>query len=49
MLWGFPSAGLVVGSDFHTGADLLSRGILPLAPEGLIPDISENTEITGQA
>jgi hypothetical protein len=40
---------LVVGPDFHTGADLLSRGILPLVTDGLIPDISENTEITEQA
>ncbi len=43
---GFPSAGLVVGFDFYTGADLFSRGILPLVTEGFIPDISENTEIT---
>jgi hypothetical protein len=46
MLWCFASAGLVVGFDFYTGADLFSRGILPLVTEGFIPDISENTEIT---
>jgi hypothetical protein len=48
MLWDFPSAGLVVDPDFDSGADLRSRGILPLVAEGLIPDISENTEITEQ-
>jgi hypothetical protein len=37
---------LVVGFNLDTGAELLSRGILPLVTEGLIPDISENTEIT---
>jgi hypothetical protein len=42
-----PSAGLVVGPNFHTGADLLSRGILPLVDNMQNPDISGNSETSG--